>query len=284
MLAVTAATGKLGRHVVEGLLARIPAADLAVVVRDPGKAADLAARGVRVRRGDYAAPETLVPALAGVDKVLLISSNDVGHRLAHHRAVVDAAKSAEVLLLAYTSILRADTSGIGLAAEHRDTEALIRASGLPFTFLRNGWYLENYTENLAPALRHGVMLGCAALGRVAAAARADYAAAAVAVLTGEGHENRVYELAGDAPFTMAELAAEVSRQAGKTVAYRDLPPAECRAALVAAGLPGPVADLLVDWDLGVARGDLDGSSADLRRLTGRASTPLAAAVAAALRR
>lgn len=282
MIVVTGATGKLGRLAVEELLKKTPPGALAAVVRAPEKAADLAARGVQIRQGDYARPETLVSALAGAEKVLFISSNEVGQRTAQHAAVIDAARRAAPRLLAYTSLLHADTSRMGLAAEHKATEAAIRASGLPFVFLRNGWYLENYTENLAPALQHGAILGSAGSGRVAAATRADYAAAAAAVITGAGHEGEIYELAGDVAFTMAELAAEVSRQAGKPVAYRDLPEAEYAAALVAAGLPKPVADMFADSDVGITRGELDDASGDLRRLIGRPTTPLAAAVAAAL--
>jgi NAD(P)H dehydrogenase (quinone) len=167
-------------------------------------------------------------------------------------------------------------------AEHLATEVAIRASGMPWVFLRNRWYIENYTENLGPALQHGAIVGCAGNGRVAAATRADYAEAAVAVLTGAGHESKAYELAGDRRFTMAELAAEVSRRVGRTVLYRDLPPEQYKAVLTGAGVPGPYADMLVDSDLGIAKGELNDSSGDLRRLIGRPTTPLADAVAAAL--
>jgi NAD(P)H dehydrogenase (quinone) len=283
MIVVTAATGHLGRLVVQSLLAKVPARELAVAVRDPGKAKDLAARGVEVRLADYSRPETLGPALAGAEKLLLISSSEVGRRLPQHVAVVRAAKAAGVKLLAYTSILRADTSRLALAAEHLATEVEIRASGLPHVLLRNGWYHENYTEHLAPALEHGAVVGSAGGGRIAAAARADYAEAAAAVLTGRP-EKSVYELAGDAPFTMAELAAEVSRQAGRPVDYRDLPPAEYRAILTGAGLPGPVADIYVDADVNAARGELDDRTGELRRLIGRPTTPLAESVRVALGR
>jgi NAD(P)H dehydrogenase (quinone) len=283
MIAVTGGTGHLGRLVVESLLEKVPAREIAAVVRNPDKAKDLAARGVQVRRGDYSKPETLRTALAGAEKLLLISSSEVGQRTRQHAAVVNAAKAAGVRLLAYTSILRAETSKLALAAEHQATEAEIRASGLPYVLLRNGWYLENYTEHLAPALEHGVIVGSADGGRIAAAARADYAEAAVAVLTGMA-EKAVYELAGDNPFTMAELAAEVSRQAGKPIAYRDLPPEQYRAVLTGAGLPVPVADIYVDADVHAARGELDDSTGELRRLIGRPTTPLAAAVRAALGR
>ena len=284
MIVVTGATGKLGRLVIDGLLKKVPAREIIAVVRNPEKAKDLAARGVEVRRADYSKPETLTAAFAGAEKVLLVSSSEVGQRAPQHAAVVDAAKRAGVRLLAYTSVLRAETSKLALAAEHKATEAVIRASGVPYVFLRNGWYIENYTENLAPALQHGAIAGSADAGRIAAATRADYAEAAVAVLTGAGHENKVYELAGDPPFTMAELAAEISRKVGKPIVYKDLPPAQYKTVLTDAGLPGPYADLLVDSDLGVAKGELDDSTGELRRLIGRPTTPLSDAVAAALRR
>jgi NAD(P)H dehydrogenase (quinone) len=283
MIVVTGATGHLGRLVVESLLKKVHAGQVAAVARNPDKAKDLATRGVEMRRGDYSKPETLRAALAGAEKLLLISASEVGQRAAQHAAVVDAAKAAGVKLLVYTSILRAETSRIALAAEHKATEAAIRASGVPFVFLRNGWYLENYTENLAPALQHGAIVGTANGGRIAAAARADYAEAAVVVLTGSP-EKQVYELAGDHPFTMAELAAEVSRQAGKPIEYRDLPPEQYRAVLTGAGLPGAIADLYVDADVQAAKGDLDDSTGELRRLIGRPTTPLSAAVRAALGR
>jgi NAD(P)H dehydrogenase (quinone) len=284
MIVVTGATGKLGRLVVEALLKKTPAREIAAAVRAPEKARDLSAAGVEVRRADYGRPETLGPALAGAERVLLVSGSEVGRRVPQHEAVIAAARAAGVRHLVYTSILHGERSTLLLAAEHQATEAAIRASGLPWTLLRNGWYLENYTENLGPALQHGAIVGCADGGRVAAAARADYAEAAAAVLTGAGHEGRAYELAGDRPFTMAELAAEVSRQLGRTIAYRDLPPAEYEAVLTGAGLPAPYAHALADSDLGVARGELDDASGELRRLIGRPTTPLRDAVAAALRR
>jgi NAD(P)H dehydrogenase (quinone) len=283
MIVVTGGTGKLGRHVVASLLEKVPARELAVAVRSPEKAANLAARGVEVRRADYSKPETLGPAFAGAEKVLLISGSEVGHRIPQHRAVVEAAQRAGVRLLAYTSVLHGEKSRLALAKEHQETEAMIRASGLPFVFLRNGWYLENYTEHLAPALAHGAIAGSAGTGRVAAAARADYAAAAAAVLTGSGHEHRAYELAGDAPFTMAELAAEVSRQTGRPIVYQDLPPTAYQGVLTGAGIPATQAEVLVDCDLGVARGELDDASGDLRLLIGRPTTTLADAVRAGLR-
>lgn len=283
MILVTGATGKLGGQVIEQLVRKVSAGQIVAGVRDPGKAADLARLGVHVRLADYDRPDTLASALAGVDKVLLISTSELGGRLARHRAVIDAAKRAGVRLLVYTSILHAPSSTLALAAEHRATEEAIRASGLPFVFLRNGWYIENYTENLGPVLAQGAILGSSGDGRVAAATRADFAAAAVAVLTGAGQENRIYELAGDEPFSMADLAAEVSSRAGKPVAYRDLPPGDYRKVLIGTGAPEPVAELLVDSSVGIGGGALDDESGDLRRLIGHPTTPLAEAVAAALR-
>lgn len=284
MILVTAATGRLGRLVVEELLKKVPASQVAVAVRNPAKAGDFAARGVQVRPADYSRPETLGPALAGVEKVLLISSNEVGQRAVQHRAVVDAAKKAGVRLLAYTSILHADRTRMLLAGDHKITEEAIRASGVPFVFLRDGWYFENYTENLGPALAHGALVGSAGEGRISAAARADYAAAAAAVLTGSGHENKVYELAGDASFTMAELAAEVSRKTGRPIVYKDLPVQQYQGVLAGAGVPGPLAEVFADSDVGISRGELNDTSGDLRRLIGRPTTTLADAVAAAFPR
>jgi len=284
MIVVTAATGHLGRLVIDQLLQKVPASQVIAAVRSPEKARDLAARGVQVREADYNQPATLEAAFQGAEKLLLISSSEVGQRVRQHQAAVDAAKKAGVRLIAYTSVLHADTSGISLAPEHLQTEAAIRASGLPFVLLRNGWYIENYTGNLAPALQHGALMGAARNGRIAAATRADFAAAAVAVLTTPGHEGKVYELAGDQPFTMAELAAEVSRQAGKPVTYKDLPADQYIGALEGVGLPAPVARMLASADQGIARGELDDQSGDLRRLIGRPTTPLAQAVAASLKR
>lgn len=283
MIVVTAATGHLGRHVVDQLLKRVPAGEIAVAVRNVEKAADLAARGVDVRYADYEKPESLAEAFRGADKVLLISASEVGKRLPQHRNAVEAIRNSGAKLLVYTSILKADTSGIGLAKEHLATEEMIRASGVPFVFLRDGWYLENYTEHFGPALQYGAIHGVAGEGKVSAAARADFAAAAVEALTGSGHENQVYELAGDEGFTLAELAAELSRASGKQIVYNDVTPEQYRAILVGAGLPEFVADLFVDWDLAIKRGELVEDSKTLSRLIGRPTTPLADAVAAAVK-
>jgi NAD(P)H dehydrogenase (quinone) len=282
MITVTGTSGHLGRLVIRALLGRgVPAGELRALARTPEKAADLADLGVEIRQADYDRPETLPAALEGTGRLLLVSSSEVGRRLPQHRNVIDAAMVAGVDLIAYTSILNADTSKAALAEEHKATEEVIRTSGLPHTFLRNGWYLENYTENLAPALQFGTISGSAGNGRVAAASRADYAAAAAAVLTTEGPVNPVYELAGDVPFTLEELAAEVSRHTDTPISYTDLPEADYAQLLVGAGLPEAFAGVLADSDVAIARGDLTSTSRDLHDLLGRPSTPLAGAVAAA---
>ncbi|MEV5608162.1 SDR family oxidoreductase [Streptomyces sp. NPDC052225] len=283
-LVVTGATGQLGRLVVEGLLdAGVPAGEIAAVVRSKEKAADLAERGVEVRVADYSVPESLAGAFRAGDRVLLISGSEVGRRLPQHQAVIDAAKAAGVALLAYTGVLGGPAADFALADEHKATEQAILDSGLPYTFLRNGWYHENYTANLAPVLAHGAVVANAGDGRVASASRADYAAAAVAVLTGEGHEGRAYELSGDAAWSLAEYAAEVARQSGKDVVYRAVTPEENREVLLGAGLPAPFADILVGVDTAIGQGLLAHRSGDLARLIGRPTTPLADAVAEALK-
>lgn len=284
MLTVTGASGHLGRLVIDALLdSGVPAADIVALARTPDKVADLAGRGVHLRQADYSDPASLGPALAGTRKVLLVSSSEVGRRTEQHRNVIQAATAAGVELFAYTSILNASTSTMQLATEHRATEAMIREAGLPFTFLRNGWYLENYTENLAPALEYGVIFGAAGDGLIAAATRADYAAAAAAVLVGEGHTGATYELGGDQSFTMNQLAAAVTASSGKQVAYHDQSADEYTRTLVSAGLPEPFAAVLADSNLGIGRGELTTSSHDLSRLIGRPTVSLDEAVAQAVK-
>ena len=274
MIAVTGATGQLGRLVLERLLEHAPPEQLVALVRSPDKAASFASRGVQVRRTDYAVPETLAAALPGVERVLLVSGNDLGNRVEQHCAFIAAAKAAGVKLLAYTSVLRADTSTLPIAEEHRSTEALLRGAGIPWVLLRNGWYIENYSERLATPLALGAFIRAARDGRIAAARRVDYAAAAVHVLTTEGHAGRTYELAGDHGFTLHELAETVSEWAGRSLPYHDLPAAEYRQKLAKAGVPPNFLDFLVETDVAIARGDLDRSSGDLRRLTGRETQTL----------
>ena len=282
MIAVTGATGHLGRLVIAELLRSVPAAQIVAAVRTPAKAQDLAALGVQVRQADYAQSATLAAAFAGVDKVLLISSSEVGQRAAQHRAVIDAAKAAGVKLIAYTSILHADTSTLGLATEHKETEAALAASGVPTVLLRNGWYTENYLASVGGALQHGAFIGSAGTGRIASAARADYAEAAAAVLLQPGQAGRVYELAGDQAYTLAELAAELSRLSGQVVPYVDMPEADFKGALLGAGLPEPLAALLADSDVGAARGGLFDAQHQLSALIGRPTTPWAEQLKAAL--
>lgn len=277
-IAITGATGHLGRLIVAGLKQQ-SRTDLVGLVRDPAKAADL---GISTRIADYDRPETLGAALEGVDTLMLISGNEIGKRAVQHRNVIDAAKAAGVRRIVYTSLLHANTSPLSLAGEHHQTEALLKDSGLATTILRNGWYAENYTGSIAPALANGAFYGAAGQGRIAAAARADYAAAAVAVLTTQGHDGAVYELAGSPAWTLADLAAEISRQSGRDIPYVDLPEADYAKALESAGLPAGQAAAYASFDAGAAQGALDGDGATLARLIGRPSTPLADSVKAAL--
>jgi len=280
---VTAASGQLGRLVVECLLATVPPERIAAGVRNPASAADLASRGIELRVADYTRPDTLEAAFQDVDRLLLISSNELGSRAPQHRNAIEAAKRAGVGQLAYTSLLHADTSTLGLAAEHRETEAMLRSAGIPWVLLRNGWYTENYLASLPSVLAHKAVLGSAGEGRIASAARADYAEAAARVLTSEADlAGQVLELAGDEAYTLNELATEIGRQAGSAIAYVNLPEAEYRATLVRVGLPEPLAALLADSDAAAEQGALFDQGGTLGRLIGRRTTPMAASVAAAL--
>jgi NAD(P)H dehydrogenase (quinone) len=281
-IVVTGATGHLGRLAVEFLLDRgVPAGQVVAAGRRVEKLVDLADRGVVVRSADYDDPASLRAAFTGAEKLLLVSGSEVGQRIAQHANAIAAAKDSGVGLVAYTSILKADTSSLLLAEEHRATEQALAASGIPYVFLRNSWYLENYTEQLPVYLEHGIA-GAAGTGRVSAATRADYAEAAAAVLVSEGHEGAVYELGGPS-FSMAELAAAVSAAAGRTVSYTDLPVEQFTAVLVGAGLPEAAAAVFADGDRGMAQGELLAEGNDLEKLIGRAPTSLADALAAAVR-
>ncbi|MFI5954671.1 SDR family oxidoreductase [Cryptosporangium sp. NPDC051539] len=280
MITVTAATGQLGRLVVADLLERgVPASEITAAVRNPEKAGDL---GVRVVKADYNEPDSLVSAFAGTDRLLFISGSEAGSRAQQHQNVVDAAHKANVGLIVYTSIAYADRSSLALAVEHKATEEAIQATGLPFVFLRNGWYLENYTGQVAQAVENGVVLGAAGDGRVSPATRADFAAAAAAVLT-DPVPGSIYELGGDEAFTLTELADEISRQSGKTVVYRNLPEAEYAQTLAGFGIPQPFAEILADSDRGLSAGELFVDSGDLHRLIGRPTTSLSEAVGASLK-
>ncbi len=278
-IGVTGATGQLGRLVVESLKSKVSAETIVALVRNPEKAADL---GIEARAFDYTQAENLVASLKGIDKLLLISGNEVGQRLPQHLAVIDAAKQAGVKQLFYTSILHADSSPLGLATEHLATEVAIKESGLTYTILRNGWYTENYTGSAKGAVGAGAFIGNAGDGKIASAARVDYAEAAAVVLAGEGHEGKTYELAGDEAYTLTELAAEISKQSGKTIPYNNLTEAEYAGILKSFGLPDGLAEMLVNSDTGASKGGLFDDSKVLSELIGRPTTSLAKVVADAL--
>lgn len=282
IIAVTGATGQLGGLVIQHLLKEVSASSVVAIVRNPAKAAALADRGISVRQANYTDVDALEGALAGVEKLLLVSSNEVGQRAAQHRNVITAAKRAGVSLLVYTSLLRADTSSLDLAPEHVETESMIKASGLPYVILRNGWYTENYTASAPGAVARGVFLGSAGKGRIASAARNDYAEAAAAVLLNPQLPGQVIELAGDTAYTLADLAAEISRQTGKTVAYQDMLADEYSDVLLKAGLPESLASGLASWDASAANEALFNEGRELSRLIGRPTTPLTESIRVAL--
>ena len=282
MIAITGATGQLGQHVLENLLTTVPAGQVVAIVRNPAKAESLSQKGVVVRQADYSDEAALTAALQGVDKLLLISSSEVGQRAVQHRNVINAAKAAGVKFIAYTSLLHADTSPLGLADEHIATEKMLADSGIAYALLRNGWYTENYLASAPPALEHGVFIGAAGEGKIASATRADYAAAAAKVISEEGHAGKVYELAGDNAWTLSELAAELSKQSGKPVTYQNLSEADFAAALKGVGLPAGLAEMLADSDTGASKGGLFDDSRTLSKLIGRPTTPLAESIKAIL--
>lgn len=278
-IAITGATGQLGRIVVDKLKQKVPADDIIALVRSTTKAADL---GVAAREADYEKPETLDAALKGIDTLLLISGSDVGKRAVQHSNVIAAAKKAGIKWIVYTSLLHADTSTISLAPEHLATEAALRESGIPHTILRNGWYTENHTGYIAGALAGGAFVGSAGDGKIASAARKDFAEAAVTVLTTEGHVGKVYELAGDEAYTLTGLAAEISKQTGKNIPYKNLPEGEYATLLKGFGLPEGLAHAIAGWDVSASKGDLFDDSKQLSTLIGRPTTPLNEVVAEAL--
>ncbi|HEP1897339.1 TPA: SDR family oxidoreductase [Kluyvera cryocrescens] len=278
MIAITGATGQLGQHVVANLLKTTAADQLVAVVRNPAKAEALSQQGVNVRQADYGDEGALTKALQGVEKLLIISSSEVGQRAPQHRNIIQAATAAGVKFIAYTSLLHADTSPLGLADEHIATEKMLADSGIPYALLRNGWYTENYLASAPPALEHGVFIGAAGEGKIASATRADYAAAAARVISEEGHAGKVYELAGDNGWTLSELAAELAKQSGKKVVYQNLSEADFAAALKSVGLPDGLADMLADSDVGASKGGLFDDSHTLSKLIGRPTTALADSV------
>lgn len=279
-IAVTGATGHLGRLVIQKLKEKVPASGIVALARSTAKAADL---GVTARAADYAKPETLEAALAGVDTLVLISSSEIGQRAVQHQNVINAASKAGVKKILYTSVLHAGTSPLSLAEEHRQTEAAIKSSGIAFTILRNGWYTENYSSAINGALASGAFIGSAGEGRISSATREDYAEAAVAAATSDGHDGKTYELAGDTAWTMTDLAAEVSKQTGRDIPYKNLPEADYAAALTGTGMPEGLASFLAGVDAAIVQGALFDDSRQLSTLIGRPSTPLATAVAAILK-
>lgn len=276
-IGVTGVTGHLGRLAAEQLVAT--GTDRVVgLARSPEKAT---VSGLDVRTGDYDRPETLVEALTGVDVLLFVSGNEVGRRIGQHTNVVEAAKAAGVGRVVYTSAPRADATELVVAPDHKATEELLRASGLEWTILRNNWYVELYTGQLARYLADGVIVSATGAGRVGVVPRADLAAGAVAAVTGDGHAGRVYELGGP-PITLDDLAATITEVTGTTVTHRSVSPAELVAALRSGGLDEGTAGFVAAVDEAIARGDLDVPSEDLVNLLGRPVTPLAYSIRAAL--
>ncbi len=282
MILITGATGQLGKLVVDALIKIVPADSIIAAVRNVEKAKDLTELGVQVRHADYNDPTSWDTAMQGAKKVLLISSSEIGSRTPQHRTVIDAAKRSGVELLVYTSILHADTSVLGIADEHRETEEAIQASGLPFTILRNSWYTENYALGIPAALSLGAVYGCAGDGLISSAARADYAEAAAVVLTTANHEGKVYELAGDSAYTLTEFASALAKLSGKSINYVNLPEEVYKKALLDAGLPEPLAELLANSDTGVSKGALYDEGKQLSQLISRPTTPLETVISATL--
>ena len=281
-IAITGATGQLGNLVIEQLLQLTAAQNIVALVRKIDKAEHFKVQGIEPREFDYDRPETLVPALLGIDKLLLISANEIGRRTPQHQAVIDAAKVAGVPYLAYTSLLRADTSPLGLAQEHRETEKLIQDSGITYTFLRNNWYSENYLAGVAHTIEIGTLFGAAQDGRISSASRIDYAEAAAKVLTSTGHENKTYELAGSESFSLSDLATFIGQAVNKDIIYQNLSAEEYTRGLTQAGLPAGLVDVIVDADIQTIQGAMYSDSKDLEQLIGHKTTSIQDAIKAAL--
>ncbi|MFF2555422.1 SDR family oxidoreductase [Nocardia sp. NPDC058058] len=285
IIGVTGASGRLGRATIEDLLSRGVRADqIVAIARNPHELTELSDRGIRVEYGDYDWRDTLTGALAGVDRLLLISSSDRQRRVRHHRNVIDAAVRNGVLSIAYTSIVRAQGNPTMLAEAHRSTEGMLRASPIPWTMLRHDWYWENYTAGLDAVITHGELLGAAGTGRVSGAAIADYAAAAATALTTDGHAGVIYELGGDYALSGHQIAESIAAAAQRPVAYRMLEPDAYAEALVESGLPRSVAAEAADNEIGIAAGWFEMRTGDLHRLIGRDTTPLSSVLRTALRR
>lgn len=281
-IAITGATGQLGNLVIEQLLQLTAAQNIVALVRKIDKAEHFKVQGIEPREFDYDRPETLVPALLGIDKLLLISANEIGRRTPQHQAVIDAAKVAGIPYLAYTSLLRADTSPLGLAQEHRETEKLIQDSGITYTFLRNNWYSENYLADVAHTIEIGTLFGAAQDGRISSASRIDYAEAAAKVLTSTGHENKTYELAGSESFSLSDLATFIGQAVNKDIIYQNLSAEEYTQGLTQAGLPAGLVDVIVDADIQTIQGAMYTDSKDLEQLIGHKTTSIQDSIKAAL--
>jgi NAD(P)H dehydrogenase (quinone) len=279
--AVTGATGKLGRLVLDEMLEKVSPGDLVALARDPAALTDYAAKGVQVRRADYDDPASLEAALKGVDRVLLISGNAVGQRGRQHGNVIEAAKKKGATYLAYTSVLNARASRLALAPEHKETEEILEQSGLNHDVLRMPWYSDNYVAGLAPAIEAGAIYGAAGNGRLSTASRADLAAgAAAALVNGKGGD--IYEFAGDESWTMEDFAREVSKHSGKDVKYVNQSEDEYARTLEGAGLPPPVAKLLASTSYLAGFGELYNDERQLSRLSGRPTTPIGESIRQAL--
>ena len=278
-IAVTGATGHLGTFVVEELKKRVSNENIVALVRTPGKASALE---VEVRAFDYNQPEAMTAALAGVDRLVLISGNEIGQRARQHFNVIEAAGKAGVEWIVYTSLLHADSTTLNLAGEHMTTEEALKASGINYTILRNGWYTENYTGSIGGALAGGAFIGSAGNGKISSAARVDYGEAAAVAITDESHKGKVYELAGDDYYTLADLAAEISNQTGTNIPYRNLTEAEYTKILESFEIPAGFAAAIASWDVSASKDDLFDDSHQLSALIGRPTTPLADSVKAAL--
>lgn len=278
-IGITGATGHLGRLVVEKLKERVDPKIIVALVRTPEKVSDNA---IEARRFNYDEPDNLSKSLEGIDHLLLISGSEVGKRRQQHENVIKAAKQAGVKWIVYTSLLHADKSTISLADEHRATEAALKASGIAHTILRNGWYTENYTASITASVKNGAFIGCAGEGKISSAARDDYAEAAVVVLTSVNQQGKVYELAGDKHYTLTELAAEVSRQTGIKIHYRNLTEQEYAATLTSFGMPDELAKAIAGYDAAASRNDLFDDSKQLSQLIGRSTTTLAQSIKEAL--
>ena len=276
---ITGATGQLGRLVIGKLKEKTDAGSIVTLVRNTEKAQDL---GVEAREFDYNKPETLAASLKGIDQLLLISGSDLGQRARQHANVVNAAKQAGVKRIVYTSLLHTGNTTVSLAEEHQPTEKSVIESGIPYTILRNGWYTENHTSSISGVLAGGAVFGSAGNGKFSSAARADFAEAAVVVLTEAGHEGKIYELAGDEAYTLAEYASEIAKQTGKNIVYNNLPAVEYAKVLESFGLPGFVAEAIAGWDVSASKGDLFDDSHTLSKLIRRQTTPLSVVVKNAL--